>query len=86
MVAQRVAYRPEVPGRIADPASGLRATLVDLLADVADGKLAVEMVADPVKGMLAVISAAADVPRAVEEQINARMKAFPIAYRVQWMD
>jgi fatty-acyl-CoA synthase len=58
----------------------------EVLADVADGKLAVEMVADPVKGMMAVISAAADVPRAVEEQINARMKAFPIAYRVQWMD
>jgi fatty-acyl-CoA synthase len=58
----------------------------EVLADVADGKLAVEMVADPVKGIMAVISAAADVPRAVEEQINARMKAFPIAYRVQWMD
>jgi fatty-acyl-CoA synthase len=58
----------------------------EVLADVADGKLAVEMVADPVKGMMAVISAAADVPRAVEEQINARMKAFPVAYRVQWMD
>jgi fatty-acyl-CoA synthase len=58
----------------------------EVLAGVADGKLTVEMVADPVKGMMAVISAAADVPRAVEEQINARMKAFPIAYRVQWMD
>jgi fatty-acyl-CoA synthase len=58
----------------------------EVLADVADGRLTVDMVADPVKGMTAVISAAADVPRAVEEQINARMKAFPIAYRVQWMD
>jgi fatty-acyl-CoA synthase len=58
----------------------------EVLTDVADGKLAVEMVADPVKGMIAVISVAADVPRAVEEQINARMKAFPIAYRVQWTD
>jgi fatty-acyl-CoA synthase len=58
----------------------------EVLADVAGGKLAVDMVADPVKGMMAVISAAADVPRALEEQINARMKAFPIAYRVQWMD
>jgi fatty-acyl-CoA synthase len=58
----------------------------EVLADVADGKLAVEMVADPAKGMMAVISAAADAPRAVEEQINARMKAFPIAYRVQWTE
>jgi fatty-acyl-CoA synthase len=58
----------------------------EVLADVADGRLTVDLVADPVKGMTAVISAAADVPRAVEEQINARMKAFPIAYRVQWMD
>jgi fatty-acyl-CoA synthase len=58
----------------------------EVLAEVADGKLAIEMVADPVKGMMAVISAAADVPREVEEQINARMKAFPIAYRVQRMD
>jgi fatty-acyl-CoA synthase len=58
----------------------------EVLTDVADGKLAVEMVADQVKGMMAVISVAADVPREVEEQINARMKAFPIAYRVQWMD
>jgi fatty-acyl-CoA synthase len=58
----------------------------EVLADVADGRLTVDMVADPVKGMMAVISAAADLPRTVEEQINARMKAFPIAYRVQWMD
>ena len=57
-----------------------------MLAEVADGKLTVDMVADPVKGSLAVIQAvgAEGERRDVEAAIRERMKPFPIAYTVQW--
>ena len=58
----------------------------EVLADVAAGRLTVEMVADPVKGNVAVIkvAGAADARRNVEEKIHERMKAFAVAYTVQW--
>ncbi len=60
----------------------------EVLAGIADGKLTVEIAADPVKGSIAVIgvAAAAGVRREIEEKIHARMKPFAIAYRVQWME
>jgi fatty-acyl-CoA synthase len=60
----------------------------EVLADVADGKLTVDMVADPVKGNVAVIAVAgaAGGRRQVEDMIHDRMKAFPIAYSVQWTE
>jgi fatty-acyl-CoA synthase len=58
----------------------------ELLAGVADGKLTVDMVADPVKGNVAVVTVTgiAGARRGVEEKIHERMKAFAIAYTVQW--
>jgi fatty-acyl-CoA synthase len=60
----------------------------EVLADVAGGKLTVDMVADPVKGNVAVIAAkgAAGGRRQVEDMIHERMKVFPIAYSVQWTE
>jgi fatty-acyl-CoA synthase len=60
----------------------------EVLADVADGKLTVDMVADPVKGNVAVIAVTgtAGGRRQVEDMIHERMKAFPIAYSVQWTE
>jgi len=44
------------------------------------------MVADPVKGNVAVVTVTgiAGARRGVEEKIHERMKAFAIAYTVQW--
>ncbi|MGZ3320062.1 MAG: acyl-CoA synthetase [Xanthobacteraceae bacterium] len=57
-----------------------------VLADVAEGDLSVEIVTDPVKGNVAVISIAG--PAAgrndVEERIREHMKAFAFPYVVQW--
>lgn len=60
----------------------------DVLAGVAGDALTVEMLPDPVKGTVAVISVgvAADVRRDVEERIRACMQPFAIAYRVRWME
>jgi fatty-acyl-CoA synthase len=60
----------------------------EVLAGVADGKLAVDIVADPVKGNTAVISVAAapDARRSVEDKIDERMKSFAVAYTVQWRE
>jgi fatty-acyl-CoA synthase len=60
----------------------------EVLAGVADGKLAVDIVADPVKGNVAVISVAAapDARRSVEDKIDERMKSFAVAYTVQWRE
>ncbi len=60
----------------------------EVLAGVADGKLAVDIVADPVKGNVAVITVAAapDARSGVEETISERMKAFATSYTVQWAD
>ena len=57
-----------------------------MLADIADGKFAVDMVADPIKGNLAVISIT-EVPAArrdVEDRIHERMKAFAVPYAIRW--
>ncbi len=65
-----------------------RRALREVLAGVADGALAVDVVADSVKGTVAVIGAAAagSARHEIEEQIRARMQPFAIAYRVQWME
>jgi hypothetical protein len=58
----------------------------DVLANVADGKLSVDIVADPVKGNVALITAVGPAARRdIEERIRERMKAFAFAYVVQWM-
>ena len=59
----------------------------DVLANVADGKLSVDIVADPVKGNVALITAAgpAAARRDIEDRIHECMKAFAFAYVVQWM-
>jgi fatty-acyl-CoA synthase len=57
----------------------------EVLADLGGAdKVTVEVVADPLKGQLAVITVADDGARgAIEPQIHARMKAFTIAYRIE---
>ncbi|MGE0035051.1 MAG: acyl-CoA synthetase [Xanthobacteraceae bacterium] len=59
----------------------------DVLADIAPG-IAVEMVADPLKGMRAAVRLAArpDARHDIEEQIRDRMKAFVVSYSVEWID
>ena len=59
----------------------------DVLANVADGKLSVDIVADPVKGSVALITAVgpAAARRDIEDRIHERMKAFAFAYVVRWM-
>ncbi len=65
-----------------------RRAFQEVLADVGDGALIVDMVADPVKGNVAVINVAGAAGRrsAVEETINERMKAFAVAYVVRWKE
>ena len=60
----------------------------DLLANLADGKLAVEMVADPVKGSVVEISiiGAQDTRDELEKRIQELMQVFPISYRVRWLE
>lgn len=58
-----------------------------LLADL--GPLRVDMIADPVQGLVAVIqiaAGAADQRHGVEQQIRDKMQAFAIAYVVQWSE
>jgi fatty-acyl-CoA synthase len=56
----------------------------EVLADVAGPEtLNVDVVADPVKGQVAVITIADDARSAIEPQIHARMKAFAVAYRIE---
>jgi fatty-acyl-CoA synthase len=60
-----------------------------VLADVADGGARVDVVADPLKGNVAVIrlvARATDGRRDIEEQIRNRMQAFSTAYRVEWIE
>jgi fatty-acyl-CoA synthase len=65
-----------------------RRAFQEVLADVGDGALTVDIVADRVKGNVAVINVAGAAAgrRAVEEKVNERMKAFAVAYRVQWKE
>jgi fatty-acyl-CoA synthase len=60
----------------------------EVLAGVADGKLAVDIVADSVKGNMAVINVAgaAGARPDVEGTIIERMKAFAFPYAVQWTE
>jgi hypothetical protein len=53
-----------------------------------DGALTVEMVADPVKGSVAVIklAGAPELRSELEAMIRERMQAFPVAYTVEWTD
>ncbi len=59
----------------------------EVLADVAPG-IAVEMVADPLKGTRADIRLAArpEARRDIEALIHDRMKGFAVSYNVQWID
>jgi fatty-acyl-CoA synthase len=58
----------------------------EVLADIADGKVAVDMAADPVKGSTAVISVTGtpDARRDLEDKIHERMKAFAVPYAIRW--
>jgi fatty-acyl-CoA synthase len=58
----------------------------EVLADIADGKVAVDMAADPVKGNTAVISVTGtpDARRDLEDKIHERMKAFAVPYAIRW--
>src|SRR5262249_55090025 len=66
------------PAKVELRRDAARRAFREVLADVADGKLTVEMAADPVKGHVAVISAAdaAGTRGDVEAKIDERMKAF----------
>jgi fatty-acyl-CoA synthase len=57
----------------------------EVLAEVADPeKLAVDVVADPIKGQVAVITIKdAGARGAIEPKIHERMKAFTVAYRIE---
>jgi fatty-acyl-CoA synthase len=76
------------PAKVELRRDAARRAFREVLADVADGKLSVDVVPDPVKGNLTVISVAAagDARSAVEEKINERMKVFPSAYAIRWVD
>jgi len=74
------------PAKVELRRDAARRAFQDVLADVANGRLTVDMVADPVKGNVAVISVAnaAGARSDVEAKINERMKAFATAYTVRW--
>ena len=57
----------------------------EVLAEIAGpDRLAVDVIADPVKGQVAVITIADDGARgALESKIHERMKAFTVAYRIE---
>ena len=58
----------------------------EVLADIADGKIAVDMAADPVNGNMAVISVTCtrDAQRDLEGKIHERMKGFAVPYAIRW--
>jgi fatty-acyl-CoA synthase len=72
------------PAKVELRRDAARRAFREVLADVAD--LSVDVVPDPVKGNLTVISVAGApaMRRDVEEKINDRMKAFASAYTVRW--
>jgi fatty-acyl-CoA synthase len=76
------------PAKVELRRDAARRAFREVLADIADGKLAVDMVADPVKGNVAVISVAGSAGGRgdVEAKINERMKAFATPYSVRWME
>jgi fatty-acyl-CoA synthase len=76
------------PAKVELRRDAARRAFREVLADVADSKLTVDMVADPVKGNMAVISVAdgAGARGDVEAKINERMKAFATPYTVRWTE
>jgi fatty-acyl-CoA synthase len=75
------------PAKVELRRDAARRAFREVLAGIADGGLAVEMVPDPVKGNTAVISVAGAGARSdVEAKINERMKAFATPYTVRWTD
>jgi len=72
------------PAKVELRRDAARRAFREVLADVAD--LSIDVVPDPVKGTMTVISIAGarDSRSAVEETIHARMKAFPASYTVRW--
>jgi fatty-acyl-CoA synthase len=76
------------PAKVELRRDAARRAFREVLAGVADGRLMVDVVADPVKGNVTVISVtvATDARGAVEEKINERMKAFAGAYTVRWLE
>ncbi|MEA2949609.1 MAG: fatty-acyl-CoA synthase [Alphaproteobacteria bacterium] len=74
------------PAKVELRRDAARRAFREVLADVADGKLSVDMVSDPVKGNMAVIGVAdaAGARSEVEAKINERMKAFATAYTIRW--
>ena len=56
----------------------------EVLAELAPPeRLAVDVIADPVKGQVAVITFVDAAARALEPQVHERMKAFTVAYRIE---
>jgi fatty-acyl-CoA synthase len=88
IVAQMPLTDVQKPAKVELRRDAARRAFRELLADIADGTLAVDIVADPVKGNLAVISASGAVSGrgAVEEKINERMKVFAVAYTLHWKE
>jgi fatty-acyl-CoA synthase len=76
------------PAKIELRRDAARRAFREVLAGVADGRITVDIEADPVRGTVAVIgvAGAAGARRDVEQEIHQRMKAFAIAYNVQWVE
>jgi len=78
------------PAKIELRKDAARRAFAALLADVASspGYLNVEMVADPIKGITALIqiSAPAESRPEIEARIRERMEAFPTPYSLRWME
>jgi len=74
------------PAKVELRRDAARGAFREVLAGIADGRLTVDMAADPVKGYVAVISVAgaAGSRGDVEAKINERMKAFTTPYTVRW--
>jgi fatty-acyl-CoA synthase len=65
-------------------ADAARRTFREALADLADpDTLSVDMVADPIKGQVAVITLADGARGVIAALIHERMKAFTVAYRIE---
>jgi len=65
-------------------ADAARRAFREALADLAGpDTLSVDVVADPVKGQVAVITLADEARGTTEPRIHERMKAFTVAYRIQ---
>jgi fatty-acyl-CoA synthase len=75
------------PAKVELRRDAARRAFQEVLAEI--GSLSVDMVADAAKGNVAVIkvtAAATDARHGIEARIRDKMKAFPIAYVVQWSE